>query len=261
MKTTINSHLVSQVLLKQFASKDDDGKWQTLVHDKNSGSPELKRIDRVASREIERSVIEALEQEWSRDIEKGADKAINSIVNNNWTDKHISTIKDLMALHFIRSQAFELVSSNADYITKTLEAKKNEVIAIYPEYTDTINRVYKENLKTAPLEIVVGILKTYITKTKDYLADPVIGLEVGQVSDGVEFVIGDVPVVTLNRAGNITPITEANYVGMPITPKYLVTLRKNPDKRKPVVLTKQQVEKVNNHQRALALTHYFSIPK
>lgn len=261
MKATINSHLVSQVLLKRFASRADDGRWQTIAHDKNSGSSELRGIDCVASREIERSLVEALEQEWSNDIEKEADKAINCILNNNWTDKHVGTIKDLMALHFIRSQAFELVSNNSHYIIKTLEAEKNKVIKIYPEYTDAINRVYHENLKTAPLEIAIGILRTYITKTKDYLADLAIGLEVGQAPSDVEFIIGDVPVITLNRTGNVVPVTEADYVGMPITPKYLVTLKNNPNKKKPMLLTKRQVENVNKRQIGLSLVNYFSLPK
>jgi hypothetical protein len=261
MKTTINSHLVSQVILKQFANKDSDGKWQTLAHDKSSGIAMLRKIDSVASREIERSVIEALEQQWSNDIEKEADKAINSIANNNWADKHIGIIKDLMALHFIRSQAFELVGNNIGYINKTLEAKKNEVVAIYPGYIDAINRVYEDSVKTAPLDIVLGILKTYIAQTKEFLSDAAIGLEVGKAPDGVEFIVGDVPVITLNRASEVVPVTEANYVGMPITPKYLVALKKNPDKKKPVMLTEKQVKNANNKQVELALTNYFSVPK
>lgn len=261
MKATINSHLVSQVLLKRFASKGEDGRWQIMVHDKNSSKSKLKGVDCVASREVERSIIEALEQEWSRDIENEADKAINSIVSNNWAEKHIGAIKDLMALHFIRSQAFELISNNAYSIIETLEAEKNQVIKIYPEYTDAINRVYQENLKTAPLEIVIGILKTYITKTKDYLADLTIGLEVGQAPSGAEFIIGDVPVITLNRYGDVVPVTEANYVGMPITPKYLVSLKKNPDKKKPILLTKEQVQNVNRRQVGISLVNYFSLPK
>ncbi len=261
MKDTINSHLISQVVLKHFANKNADGKWQTLVHTKGSADTELSRIDGVACRAIDRAVIDTLEQEWSNSIEKEADKAINSIVNNNWTDKHIGIIKDLMALHFIRSQAFELVGNNTDYIISTLETKKNEVIAVYPEYKDVINQKYEEAAKTAPLEVAIGILKTYIDKTKEYLADTAIGLEVGQAPDGAEFIIGDVPVVTMNRASKVVPITEANHVAMPITPKYLVALKKNPDKKKPVVLTKRQVENANNKQIGLALTHYFSKPE
>ncbi len=270
MEEFIKSHLVSQVVLRQFAVKTvvktDDGKkkykYETTVHNKETDATELCDVENVAYLKVAKKAIAELEQQWSHDIEKDTKSAINSIANNNWTDKHIGVVKDLMALHFIRSQAFALVGNNTKYIINILEARKNEVVAVYPEYTDIINQKYVEAIKTAPLEVAIDILKTYITKTKKYLADTSVGLEIGEAPDNAEFVIGDTPVITMTKAGDISvPITEAEYVAMPITPKYLVALKKNPDKRKPVKLTKQQVENANNKQKRLARTSYFSIPE
>lgn len=269
MADFIKSHLVSQVVLRQFAVKKtvtkSDGKkkqvYETIVHTKETDITELCDVENVAYLEVAKEVIAELEQQWSHDIEKDAKSAINSIVNNNWTDKHIGVIKDLMALHFIRSQAFALVGNNLDYIVSGIKARKDEIIAVYPEYTDAINQKYEEEIKKAPLDVAIGILKTYIAKTKEFLADKELGLEVGEAPDGVQFVIGDVPVITMDRSRRVVPITEANYVAMPITPKYIVALKKTPDKKKAVKLTKENVESANSKQVGISLNNYFSLPE
>ena len=133
MTEFIKFHLVSQVVLRQFAVKKvvntDDGKkrnrYETTVHVKGSKTTELCNIGNVACLKIAKEAIKELEQQWSHDIEKDAKSAINSIVNNNWTDKHIGVIKDLIALHFIRSQTFAIVGGNLNVIISKLKAIKN----------------------------------------------------------------------------------------------------------------------------------------
>ena len=258
MKDTINSHLVSKVILKQFATKGLDKKWRVVMYEKDGKYSSFCDIDYVACREVNRELIDVLEQEWSKDIEDKAYRAINSVTNNNWTDKHIGVIKELIALHFIRSQTFELVDSNKDYIFKTLEANRDKVVAMKPESIDIINKIYFEYRKSATLTVAISILKEFVDKTRRYLSDPSVGIELYQAPDDAEFIIGDVPVITVNRSGRVVPITEADHVVMPLSPKYLVALKTHSSKRAPVVLTKRQVENANAKQVDLAINCYFT---
>jgi Tfp pilus assembly protein PilE len=253
----MKSHLISQVVLKQFA----DDKRQIIVHTKGINDTELKPIDSVAYMDIDKTLIEKLEEQWSKEIEAKADKAINNLQagNINYFEKHIDVIKSLMALHFIRSQAFRLVEANKQAIDNRLIQAKDGVLAVYPEYRDIIERVYTKKHQTAYVDVAIKVMEQYIPKVYGYISDSDIGFEIGEAPDGSEFVIGDIPVVTADKNSNFgIPITEANSIAMPLTPKHLVALKKNPDTKKYKKLTAEQVHTTNSRQLGLMQEHYYS---
>jgi Tfp pilus assembly protein PilE len=253
----MKSHLISQVVLKQFA----DDQRQTVVHTKGTDDTELKPIDRVAYMDIDEALIRKLEDQWSQEIEAKADTAINNLKagNINYFEKHIGVIKSLLALHFIRSQVFRLVEANKQAIDDRLTQAKDEVLAVYPEYKDLIERTYAKEHETAFVDIAIKIMEQYIPKVTEYISDPDIGFEIGEAPDGSEFIIGDMPVVTADKQSNFgIAITDANFIAMPLTPKHLVALKKNPSTKKYKKLTTEQVKTANSRQIGLMQEHYYT---
>lgn len=253
----MKSHLISQVVLKQFANKER----QITVHTKGTDETELKPIDCVAYMDIDAALIRALEEQWSQEIEAKADTAINNLKagNINYFEKHIGVVKSLLALHFIRSQVFRLVEANKQAVDDRLTHAKDEVIAVYPEYKNLIERTYAKEHETAYVDVAIKIMEQYIPKVNEYISDPDIGFEIGEAPDSSEFIIGDIPVVTGDRNHHFgIPITEANVIAMPLTPKHLVALKKNPDTKKYKQLTAKQVDTANNRQLGLMQEQYYS---
>ena len=253
----MRSHLISQVVLKQFA----DDQRQIVVHTKDTDDTEQKPVDRVAYMDIDEALIKKLEEQWSQEIEAKANTAINNLKagNINYFEKHIGVVKSLLALHFIRSQVFRLVEANEQAIDNRLTQAKDEVIAVYPEYRDLIERTYAKEHETAYVDIAVKVMEQYIPKVYEYISDTDIGFEIGEAPDGSEFIIGDIPVVTGDKNHHFgIAITEANVIAMPLTPKHLVALKKNPDTKKYKKLTAKQVETANSRQLGLMQEHYYS---
>lgn len=253
----MRSHLISQVVLKQFA----DDQRQIVVHTKGSNDTELKPIDRVAYLDIDEVLIGKLEQKWSQEIEAKADTAINNLKagNINYFTKHIDVIKSLFALHFIRTQVFPLVEVNKQVIDSKLAQARDEVIAFYPEHREAIERTYAEESKTAYIDTAIKIMEQYIPKVDEYISDPEVGFEIGEAPDGSEFILGDMPVITADRNSNFgIPITEANHIAMPLTPKHIVALKKNPGTEKYRKMTAEQVTTANSRQLGLTQEHYYS---
>lgn len=255
----MKSHLISQVVLKQFANKER----QITVHTKGTDETELKPIDCVAYMNIDAALIKRLEEKWSQEIEDKADKAINKIKAGdiNYSEKHVDVIKNLFALHFIRSQAYRLVEANKQMVDDGLAKAKGEVIAFAPEFKEVIERIYAKEQATGYIDVAIKIMEQYIPKVYDYISEPDIGLEVGEAPDGSEFIIGDIPVITADRNSNFgIPITEANHIAMPITPTHIVALKKNPDVKKYRKMTAEQVATANSRQLGLMQEQYYSTP-
>lgn len=259
----MKSHLVSQVVLKQFANEQRE----ILVHQRGADTAELKRIDRVAYMEIEEAVIRPLEDKWSHDIEANAEKAINNLKSGNvmYFEKHVGTIKSLIALHYIRSQVFRLVEANKHEMAARFAEAKAQVLAVYPNHGDLVDREVANYAANAPLDMAVRLMEEQIPKVEAFLAKPDLGFEIGEAPEGSEFIIGDVPVVTTDGNGNFgifagVPITNARSIAMPLTPKHLVALKKNPETQKYKMLKPEQVETANSRQLGLMTNEYFTKP-
>lgn len=254
----MKSHLISQVVLKQFANEQR----KITVHTKGSAATELKAIDLVAHIDIDEALIKHLEDKWSHGVEDDAERAINGLKNNNlvMVEKHIVAVKNLMALHFIRSQVFHLVELNKHMITNTFRQIKDAYSIAYPQYAKSIEKVTKAEYTKAPHDIAVKVMEKYIPMVEAYIADPAIGFEIGEAPEGASLIIGDIPTITTDGNKNFgVPITEAKAFGMPLTPKYFVTLKKNPGTRKYKKMSVKQVENANNKQLMQVVKEYYSV--
>lgn len=253
----MKSHLVSQVVLKQFAN----AKREVTVHTRNSDLTELKAIDLVAYMEMDEVLIKRLEQKWGTGVEADAEHAINGLKNNNLVlvEKHVTTVKNLMALHFIRSQIFHLVESHKQTIDETFDQIKEAYSAAYPQYAESIERCTKSEHTKAPHEIAVKVMEKYIPMVEAYISDKNIGLEIGEAPNNAVFIIGDIPTITVDGDRNYgVPITEAKAFAMPLTPKHFVALKKNPATHKYKKMTAQQVQNANNRQLIQMVNEYYT---
>lgn len=257
----MRSHLISQVILKQFANPQNE----VLVHDVNNIATHLEKTKDVAFREVDRNLIGDLEKKWDTEIESEVRQAIQSLENGDLlhSDKHMKTLKRVIALHYIRTQAH--------FAAKQIEAQEayrqkiiDEVSVQYPDQKKLIEERVAIEWPITELKATIGVFEKYIPKVEKFLDKH--GLEVGVAPEGSEFIIGDVPVVTADGNGNFgmlngVAITDARGVAMPLTPKYIVAIKTKPFAKKYRQLTKEQVEKANSRQALLTMEQYYSKPE
>ncbi len=256
----MKSHLISQVILKQFANSAKE----VLVHDLKTGYTHMSSTNTVAFEEVDRAIIGELEAEWCTEIESKAEKAIHTLENGSllYSSEQMGVIKRLMALHYMRTQAY--IAMQKPEIGKAhRQWVKDEVLKQYPDKHDLVESELAQKWPTKETEAVALSMKEYIPKIEAFLESK--GLEVGVASDGSELILGDVPAITADGNGSLgalngVPITEAVSFAMPLTPKYLVALKSHPTTKKYKNLTAKQVENANNKQLLLAAKEYYSKP-
>lgn len=248
----MRTHLISQVVLKQFTNKDG----LVAQHEKLSGTVTLLPPVDIAYTEIDRAIIEQSEQEWSSDIENDSEKALNTLINGNilHVPKHTQTIKTLMALHYVRS--FALIQLMAIAMPNYAKQIIENVTAVYPSHKELVEKKVAEDWPRMMVESLPKIIKANITKVKQFMERH--GLEVGVSPEDELFIIGDIPTITLNSEGKIgVPITEADNFAMPLTPRHIVALKTKPTK-KYTQLTPKHVQAANKKQEERALEVFYS---
>lgn len=255
----MKTHLVSQVILKQFVN--NEGKLR--VFNKLREDDKLLTPLEIAYVEIDDSIIEALERKWTQEVETHAPKTINILNNGDVLryEKHIRMLKKILALHFIRSASLFVFLARS----KNIYAQQiiDEVAAVYPGHRRMIEQRVKAEWSDKANSMIPAILMENINKVEDYLEN--YGLEIGLAPAGTDFVISDNPAITMNNDGrmgimNGVPITEADSFAMPITPRHLITLKSNPDTLDYLKLTSKQVENANGKQIQHALFEYYMKP-
>lgn len=257
----MRSHLLSQVVLKRFANENK----KTTVHDIKSDRSELKEINLVAYLDIDGTLIAKLEAKWSKEVENDAEKAINALTSGNLqnVDKHIGTVKKLMALHYMRSTVFIMMHDQAWSGQFYPKDNIEQIIALYPQHEDLVRRTTSTEWQTTKTKAAIQAMEIYIPKVEAYIAD--IGLEVGVAQQETQFILGDIPVVTADGTGrfgalNGVPITESKGFAMPLSPKHIVSLKKNATSKKYVLLNARQVQNANDKQLKQAVNCYYTKP-
>lgn len=259
MKTTISTHLVSQVVLKQFV--DENGKLS--VFNKTRAETKLASTEEIAFVEIDRSIIEALETKWAHEVEHHASKTINILNNGDVLryEKHIRMLKKILALHFVRSAVLFVLLTRS----KTIYGQQiiEEVSAAYPEHRELVENMVKTEWPSLANTTIPEILTENIAKVEEFMENH--GLEIGVAPEGSHFIIGDSPAITMTKDGrmgvmNGVPITECDSFAMPVTPSHLITLKTNPKTVEYLKLTSKEVDNANTKQMQHALFEYYSKP-
>jgi hypothetical protein len=259
MIKAMKSHLISRVVLKRFANTHDE----TLVHDIKASTTELKPVADIAYKEVPSDIIGELEQQWGQGVENDAEKALNALASGNLlhTEKHIQTIKHLMALHYIRSVVFILADKPEmlRYRTQVIE----RTVSAYPEHRGAIEAKMDAEWPNFKLAAATGTLKDYLPKITDYMDK--FGLEVGETDSSTKFLLGDIPTATTDGTGKFgvlggVPILQATEFVMPMTPRHIVGLKSHPLTKKYRQLTGVQVRNSNSVQIAQAMDSFYSAP-
>lgn len=238
----MRSHLISQVVLRRFADSNNE----IIVHNIKTNHTKPQSIYNTAYREVDSDLIHKLEQHWSNNAEDPAKRAINTLASSNvlLIEKHINVIKKLLSLHYIRSGIFLWIDDPNwanDYYPKNM----NIIIAQYPDLKEKITAMWEETKLKAAIEAMT----INITRTEEAMKK--YGFEIGEAPEGSEFILGDLPTLITDGEGNYGPqngvtFTNAHGFAMPLTPRYIVALKKDPLTKKYIKLTSRQVQNANN---------------
>lgn len=250
----MRSHLISQVVLRQFANADS----QVMVHNLKTGRSELKDIYDTAYREVDSRLIEELELHWSSSTEDPAKRAINTLASANvlLVEKHIDVIKKLLSLHYMRAGIFLLVDDSA-WMDKFYPESIDQILEHYPDLKPKVAAMWQETKLKAAIEAIT----VNVTKAETLMGK--YGFEIGQAPEGSEFILGDLPTLITDGEGNFgpqngVPLTEARGFAMPLTPKHIVALKKDPTSKKYRVLTDKEVQNVNNKILQQTTNEYYT---
>jgi len=245
---------VSQVVLRRFCK---DG--LLAVTHLPTGDQAFKPPDEVGFVEIPKVVIGRLEQIWGNGVENAAKAALNALEHGDLLQKpkHVATIKDLIALHFVRSWVLiEIVDEGKIQTSKELWDRLSQR---FPDRRADTERVAEDVLN----RILVEVLEENIDKVKRFFAP--MNLEIGMSGISDRMILGDVPVMNLSADGRLgikggVPINESTAVGMPLTPNHLVSLTSEAAKYGYVALSPAETTAVSEKQRALAARQLFALP-
>jgi|GEM_PF-2864121 len=259
----MKSHLISQVVLTEFTNESGE----LIEIDKATGISKLETPANVCYQEIDRVIIKELEDSWANGVEDDAKKALNTLHKSNvlLTEKHVNTLKRLIALHFVRSIVYELVEASSPQMEVALENLKKEYVRQYPQSKTEIENAYSYD-NNEKMKMAVRVMGEQIPKIESYLANKEFGLEIGVAPPNCYFIIGDIPVLSVDKKGNMgvlqgVSITDAQGLAMPLSPTHIASIKTNPTETKYIKLTFEQVTSANKKLHSLSLSKYYRLPK
>ncbi len=255
----MKSHLLSQVVLRQFAR---NGLVSAYVP--GTAKSTLKRPEEVAFINVDERIIGRLEQEWGQGVENDAGRAMRVLHDGGllYQPKHLKTLKALIALHYVRSSVLVTLLNQAKATYGDL--LESRLAGQFPAHSADIDHVLSTEWPDRVDGILIDILEENIRKVSEYLVNR--DLEIGQAPASRQLIIGDVPVINIAGDGRTgiqagVPINESTTIGMPLTPWHLVAITSDPKTGKYVALTPTQVDATNRKQRELAYCEYYCLPR
>ncbi len=254
------AHLITKSILAQFG----DGRYVIQV-DKNNSIREKDRPKKFAYIEHDENLIQEAEDEWQL-IEGQLKSAYKKLRNGELlapgNEYYVDIFKKTLALHYVRSKTFYQIREkiSVNLINKSLKE-------LYLSLGGLNIDQYKYAVNKFRRTIDEGVAKTLIKTYKDiinFIDDSY--LEVGKAVGINEFIIGDIPVLTITRdhklgvlQNNIT-LDKANAVGMPVSKKYIIALSKNNKKKDYFDIDDEGVISANSKQIQQCLEYYYCRP-
>ncbi len=257
----MKAHLVSQVLLRRF-TKNNQIKVNSLITNKN-GLANPKRIGYI---EVPEEIFSSVEHKYGY-TETRAASAFPYLDDGTLLkhEKHKESIKKLMSLHFVRSQALmQLFStSQEEQFKKLIEDAQRD----HPDKADDIIKsipALKQKWQIDLIKKIPGMIKKNITKVEKYVNQ--FDIEIGVAPDDVNFILGDNPTINISEDGKIgvlagVAITNSSSFLMPLSPKHLVALitKNNSSHYKP--LSSKTVGNFNAKVLSQCLREYYTLPE
>ena len=212
--------------------------------------------------EREADLFSEQEKLWNKDIENRMPDVYRALKRGDpLSDSAIFIIKKLLALHFIRSVAFNEIyeKSKLNFGNDLLKRMKKK----FPKEFVVNGAIWNNDWIKRTKNAMPELLSDNIQKVEGYIAS--YNLEVGLAPDDVEFIIGDNPVLSVGDNGAIgilqgVPVLKSRAFGMPLSTKYFVALTSSTRSCVYIALTKKEVESVNEKQIRGCVEYYYSTP-
>lgn len=276
-----NQHLVSRVLLKQFVG-DSEGSSGLLKFDISTGLVDGLQDPRsqCVVRDFVKIDSEHTEMEWEK-VESRLDRALTSIrAAKGIANQGVRyTITRLIALHYARSLDVKEIHErlwHAESLQDTLGNSIPDSIVeqmfyarygFYPPDANAARRMLNRDFINKTRSLVergttfrLSVVSLY-QSAKKWIRES--GLRIIVAPSGSQFLIGDVPAVTISpgrgavglRAG--VPIGNARAVALPLSPDLAVFLNRNDEFGE---VTPDVVDQVNEFQIRAARESIFFRP-
>ena len=245
MSPVKRQHVVSQVVLRQWAVENE-----VLAVDLRHGlvKPRSPKAEGFIEEFVKLPLSSAVERHWG-DVEVRAPRAVEQVRAGTALDdpQTMDTLRSLVALHFIRSRAWQYLfaeglrdnrSDGALGSVFEMLQDPDALVALHRQRTGleptgpetllwTRNQVLSELEERLGLggEAYVEWVLTQYERTLNMLRES--GLQIGDANEG-EFIVGDGPAMTYDRArglaGVLNGVTlgDADAVFFPLTPKHVL---------------------------------------
>lgn len=238
-------HVISQVVLRRFAGRIPSGSRQLAFFDLAAGQATFADAEDVGYVEnfvpVDSQATEDLWQTVEGRLRPAIKAALGGTVLGN--PVHISTLRQAVALHYIRNPQTLIVHNQSyadalrngiDRMAKTPYAahafeQRYNIAAAGPEALRLgAEAIYDRLIK---LHDEGGLFRLSVQRLFEKVCDrfDTKGVQIlTPASRGAEFLLGDLPSITINRAsgeaGPGVPIDEADEIVMPLTPRLMVSL-------------------------------------
>lgn len=244
--TVARQHVISQVVQRRFV-ETVPGRGRLLArYTLASGKVDLVGTNGAGYVSnfvpVDSKATEDLWQQVERLLRQATDAALNRTALGNLT--HLSTLKAAVALHFVRNPQtltvhnksfLDAVSNYVDQVAKTPLAAE----AFYREHGlaaagPQAMRLGAEALtqRLVDLHKTGGLFRLSVQRLFEKVCDrfDVKGVEIlTPANAGKEFLLGDVPAITIDQAGSYglshgVTVDEAEQIVMPLAPNLLVAI-------------------------------------
>lgn len=247
--TVARQHVISQVVLRKFVENvPPHGKVLARYDLTGLAKRQLELTGTNGVGYIEHFVpvdSQATEDLWQQ-VERLLDPAITAALNGTalGNPAHLSTLRDAVALHFVRNPQTLTVHNDsfADALDKHIDQTSRKPLAaqafldrygLYPAGPEAM-RLGAEAVveRLVMLHQDGGLFRLSVQRLFEKVGDrfDVRGVEIlTPASAGKEFLLGDVPAITIDRAGTYgishgVAVDDAEKIVMPLTPRLLVAI-------------------------------------
>lgn len=246
----IAQHVVSRVLLKRFAAPGGrTGGWEVVRFDLNHPERPHKRKSPKACgyvKDFVRLDSASMEARW-QEVERRVPEALAAVEEEEAlvNSSHAETLRDLMALHIVRSHRFHKVHREA-YL-QTYQSLRQHMLQRYPEQLRA-EALRETGLFLTGPEALAAYLNQIMEQSvpaRDHVSGRLFRTSIEEMFDKVramlaksqleivipgegEFLLGDSPAIPLRHSNGTktyhVAIGDATTVVLPISPKRLVSL-------------------------------------
>lgn len=256
----MKAHLLSQVLLKRFSKQ---GKLR--VNRLDNLSSYLNPPRGTAYVDVVESLFKPVENKYGYTETRMA-TAFEFLDNGTLLQypKHVESVKKFMALHYVRAAIFYLMMNKEP---ESFEQYIKDAKLSHPEEEDEIEKhkvALRHNFRKGMIQKLPPLITQLIVKVEKHIDE--YNLEVGVAPSEIDFILGDIAVLTRSEDGTIgvlsgAAITNSIAFGMPLGPKHLVALTVDSKSTQYRKFTVKEAGNCNEKLLKQCVAEYYTLPK